>query len=152
MRLIWAGLIFGAGYVLGRPEGRAKLAELARRPEVTQLRQRAASTVASGARTGQQQLANAAHTLKDKASERLPGKTADGSGAVTDPTGAQRGLRLPSFPRRRVLPDASTVPAVGPAQASVGTATGDVSASPVAVNTVPAAPSAVSPDVPDQPR
>jgi hypothetical protein len=52
--------------------GRAKLAELSKRPEVTQLGQRAASTVSSGAKTGQQQLANAAHTVKDKASEKFP--------------------------------------------------------------------------------
>ena len=77
---VWVGLIFGAGYALGRPEGRAKLAELSKRPEVTQLRQRAASTVSSGAKTGQQQLAHAAHAVKDKASAKLPGKTASGSG------------------------------------------------------------------------
>ena len=152
MKLFWAGLIFGAGYVLGRPEGRAKLAELSQRPEVTQLKQRAASTVSNGAKTGQQQLAKAAHTVKDKASKKLPGKTTDGSGAVTAPAGARRGLRLPSIPRRGVRPDASTVPAVGPAETATGTATGDTSASPVSVNAVSAAPSAASPEAPDQPR
>ena len=50
-----------------------------------------------------------------EASKKLPGKTTDGSGAVTDPAGARRGLRLPSIPRRGVRPDASTVPAAGPA-------------------------------------
>ena len=125
MRLFWVGLIFGAGYALGRPEGRAKLAELSKRPEVTQLRQRAASTVSSGAKTGQQQLAKAAHTVKDKASEKLPGKTTDGSGAV---------------------------PAAGPAETASGTATADTSASPVSVNAVPVAPSAASPEAPDHPR
>jgi hypothetical protein len=113
MKLLWAGLIFGAGYALGRPEGRAKLAELSKRPEVTQPRQKAASTVASGAKTGQQQLAHAAHTVKDKASEKLPGKTASGADAVTEPSGARRGLRLPSFPRRSGRPDTSTMPAAG---------------------------------------
>ena len=92
MKLFWVGLIFSAGYALGRPEGRAKLADLSKRPEVTQLRQRAASTVSSGAKTGQQQLAHAAHAVKDKASEKLPGKTTDGSGAVPDAAGARRGL------------------------------------------------------------
>jgi hypothetical protein len=101
MKLFWAGLIFGAGYVLGRPEGRAKLAELSKRPEVTQLRQRAVSTVSSGAKTGRQQLANAAHTVKDKASEKLPNRTSSGSGAVTEPAAVRRGLRLPSFPPSR---------------------------------------------------
>jgi len=116
MRLFWAGMIFGAGYVLGRPEGRAKLAELSKRPEVTQLRQRATSTVCSGAKTGQQQLAHAAHTVNDKASEKLPSRTASGSGAVTEPADARRGLRLPSFPRRGARPDTSTMPAVGPVE------------------------------------
>ena len=35
MKLLWAGCLFGAGYALGRPEGRAELAELLQRPEVT---------------------------------------------------------------------------------------------------------------------
>jgi len=152
MKLFWAGLIFGAGYALGRPEGRAKLAELSQRPEVAQLRQRAASTVSSGAKTGQQQLAKAAHTVKDKASEKLPGKATDGSGAATDPAGSRRGLRLPSFPRREAGPDASTMPAAGPVEAAAGTVTGDAAPSPASVNAVPAAPSAPSTDTPDEQR
>jgi hypothetical protein len=36
VKLFWAGVIFGAGYVLGRAEGSAKLAELLKRPEVAQ--------------------------------------------------------------------------------------------------------------------
>jgi hypothetical protein len=51
-------LIFAAGYILGRPEGRAKVAELAKRPEVTQLREQAASTVSSGLKSGKEQLTN----------------------------------------------------------------------------------------------
>jgi hypothetical protein len=152
MKLFWAGLIFGAGYVVGRPEGRAKLAELSQRPEVTQLKQRAASTVSNGAKTGQQQLAKAAHTVKDKASEKLPGKTTDGSGAVPDAAGARRGLRLPSFPRRGGRPDASAVPAAGPTETATGTATSDTTPSPLPDNAVPAAPSAASPDAPNDPR
>ena len=151
MKLLWAGLIFGAGYALGRPEGRAKLAELSKRPEVTQLRQRAASTVSSGAKTGQQQLAHAAHAVKDKASEKLPGKTASGSGAVTEPAGARRGLRLPSFPRRGGRPDTSTMPAAGPVETALGTATTGTSPSSSSVNAVPATPLAASPDAPDEP-
>ena len=150
MRLFWAGLIFGAGYVLGRPEGRAKLAELSKRPEVTQLRQRAVSTVSGGAKTSQQQLAKAAHKVRDTASEKLPGKTADGSGAVNDPTGSRRGLRLPSFPRRGLRPEASAVPATGPVETTAGTATDDTSTSPVSVNGAPTAPSAASPGTPDE--
>jgi hypothetical protein len=129
MRLLTAGLMFAAGYVLGRPEGRAKLAELSQRPEVVQLRQRATSTVSSGAKTGQQQLAKAAHTVKDKASEKLPGKTTGGSGAASDPAGPRRGLRLPSFPRRGGRPDVSAVPAAGPVETATGTATASPSPS-----------------------
>ena len=144
-------MIFGAGYALGRPEGRAKLAELSKRPEVTQLRQRAASTVSSGAKTGQQQLVQAAHTVKDKASEKLTVKTASGSDAVTEPAGARRGLRLPSFPRRGGRPDTSTMPAAGPVETAAGAATTGTSPSSSSVNAVPATPLAASPDAPDEP-
>ena len=151
MRLFWAGLVFGAGYALGRPEGRAKLAELSKRPEVTQMRQKAVSTVSSGAKTGQQQLAKAAHTVKDKASKTLPGKTTAGSGvitepAVTEPAGARRGLRLPTFPRRGVRPDAAAVPAAGSVETATRTAAADTSPRPAPVNAVPPAPSAPSSD------
>jgi hypothetical protein len=152
MKLLWAGLIFGAGYALGRPEGRAKLAELSKRPEVTQLRQRAASTVSSGAKTGQQQLANAAHTVRDKAAEKLPGNAAGGSGAVTEPAGTRRGLRLPSFPRRGARLDTSTMPAAGPVETATGTATIGTSPSSASVNAAPATPPTASPDAPDDPR
>ena len=160
MRLFWVGLIFGAGYALGRPEGRAKLAELSKRPEVTQLRQRAASTVSSGAKTGQQQLANAAHTVRDKAAEKLPGNAAGGSGAVTEPAGTRRGLRLPSFPRRGARLDTSTMPAAGPVETALGTATAGTalgtettgtSPGSSSVNAVPATPLAASSDAPDEP-
>jgi len=152
MRLIWAGLIFGAGYALGRPEGRAKLAELSKRPEVTQLRQRAVSTVSSGAKTGQQQLADVAHTVKDKAAEKLASKTTSSSDTVTEPAGARRGLRLPSFPRRGVRPDRSTMPAAGPVETATGTATTGTSPSSSSVDAVPATLLATSPDVPEEPR
>ena len=52
VKLFWAGVIFGAGYVLGRAEGSAKLAELLKQPEVAQLSQQATSIVSSGAKTG----------------------------------------------------------------------------------------------------
>ena len=150
MRLFWAGLIFGAGYVLGHPRGRAKLAELSQRPAVAQLRQRASSTVSSGAKTGQQQLAKAANTVKDKASKTLPGTTTDRSGmvtepALTEPAGSRRALRLPSFPRRGARPDVSAVPPAGPVETATGTATA-TSPSPAPVNAVPPAPSAPSSD------
>jgi hypothetical protein len=149
MKLFWAGLIFGAGYALGRPEGRAKLAELSKRPEVTQLGQRAASTVSSGAKTGQQQLVNVAHKVKDRASEKLPGRTTSATGAATEPAGARRGLRLPSFPGRGNRPDTSTVPA---APVGTTTAANGPSSNPTSVNAVPASPVAATSDAPDEPR
>jgi hypothetical protein len=142
VKLMWAGLIFGAGYVLGRPEARAKLAELMKRPEVAQLRQQAASTASTAAQTGQQQLAKAARMVKDTASQKRSEKT-EGSGGVPDPAGSRRGVRLPSFPRRGVHSDASA--AAGPAATVAGTVTDDTSTSPEPVTGVPDAPSAPSP-------
>lgn len=40
MGLLTIALAFGAGYVAGRPDGRQRLAQLAKRPEVTRLRER----------------------------------------------------------------------------------------------------------------
>jgi hypothetical protein len=59
-------LIFGAGYALGRPEGRRKIAELAQRPEVKQAREQAVSTVSSGLETGKQRLSGKVADVKDK--------------------------------------------------------------------------------------
>jgi hypothetical protein len=64
-------------------------------------------------RRGQQQLAKAAHKVKDKASAVSP---------------------------------------AGPVETATETATDDTSTSPVSVNGVPAAPSTVSPGVPDELR
>jgi hypothetical protein len=91
MGLVRTALIFGAGYVLGRPEGRAKVAELARRPEVAQLRRQAASAVASGVKSGKEQLTTAAG--KDSEQVAL-------NGSDSGPSPDRRGRRLPSFPRR----------------------------------------------------
>jgi hypothetical protein len=66
MGLLRMALIFGAGYVLGRPEGRSKIAELAQRPEVKQAREQAVSTVSSGLETGKQRLSGKVSNAKDK--------------------------------------------------------------------------------------
>jgi hypothetical protein len=139
MKLLWAGVIFGAGYVLGRPEGRAKLAELVARPEVAQLRQQAASTVSSAAKTGQQQLTKTAQKVKQAASEKRTGMTGDGSTVVTERVAARRGLRLSPFRRRGVGPDSSVVPAAGPIESPTGIGTDEASTRPV--NGVTATPS-----------
>jgi hypothetical protein len=116
MGLVRTALIFGAGYALGRPEGQAKVVELAKRPEVARLRHQAATTVSRGLKRGGKQVAVGTDTVPGKDSP-----AADGS-AVTTGRGGWRGRRLPSFPRRGTVPDgttptgsASTQPEVPPA-------------------------------------
>jgi hypothetical protein len=132
MGLVRTALIFGAGYVLGRPEGRAKAAELAKRPEVAQLREQAANTVSSGLRMGKKQVAQATDKATDKLSEKGSAQT-NGAGMTTGP-GDRRGRRLPSFPRRGARHAASagtaTTPFGTPADTATtggGTSTGPVS-------------------------
>jgi hypothetical protein len=106
MGLVRTALIFGAGYVLGRPEGRAKVAALGNRPEVAQLRQQAASTVASSVKSGKERLT--------KATGRAGGDAAEQdspNGNDSGPNTARRGLRLPSFPNRGARHAASTATA-----------------------------------------
>jgi hypothetical protein len=134
MKIVWAGVIFGAGYVLGRPEGRAKLGELMRRPEVAQLRQQAASTVSSTAKSGQHHLTQTAQKVKEAASEKRSGKTGDISDVVTDPSGSRRRLRLPPFPRRAARSDVSAETARGQANSTTATATDDSSSDSGSVN------------------
>jgi hypothetical protein len=133
MGLVRTALIFGAGYVLGRPEGRAKVAELAKRPEVAQLREQAASTVSSGLRMGKKQMAEAT----DKVSEQGPAQT-NGSGMTTGTRG-WRGRRLPSFPGRGARHAAPAGTATTLLGTAAGTATtGGTSTGPVSTDTVSA--------------
>jgi len=94
MGLVRTALIFGVGYALGRPEGQAKVVELAKRPEVAQARHRAATTVSRSLKRGRKQVA-------------VGTDTADGS-AVTTGRGGWRDRRLPSFPRRGTVPAATS--------------------------------------------
>jgi hypothetical protein len=141
MGLVRTALIFGAGYVLGRPEGRAKAAELAKRPEVAQLREQAANTVSSGLRMGKKQVAQATDKATDKLSEKGSAQT-NGAGMTTGP-GDRRGRRLPSFPRRgarhAASADTATTPFGTPAETATtsgGTSTGPVSTDTVSADTV----------------
>ena len=93
MGLLRMALIFGAGYALGRPEGRRKVAELAQRPEVKQAREQAVSTVSSGLETGKQRLSGKVSGAKDK-------------------------NRGPSFPESGARPDGPSVTAADIAPAS----------------------------------
>jgi hypothetical protein len=128
MGLTRAALIFAAGYVLGRPEGRAKVAELAKRPEVTQLREQAASTVSSGLKSGKEQLTKATGRA-DKVSDQVS-STSNGSGpGYSD----RRRRRLPSFPRRGARPARSGATTTASVGTTAATATsGGTSKSPVA--------------------
>ena len=74
MKLLWAGCLFGAGYALGRPEGRAKLAELLQRPEVTQWQQQATSTASSAVKSGRQQLTQAPGRSRTPGRRSEPGR------------------------------------------------------------------------------
>jgi hypothetical protein len=91
MGLLRIALIFGAGYALGRPEGRRKLADLAQRPEVKQAREQAMSTVSSGLETGKQRI----------------------SGKVSEVSKARGKNKEPSFPERGARPDDSSLAAAG---------------------------------------
>ena len=115
MGLVRAALIFGAGYALGRPEGRAKAAALANRPEVAQLRQQAASTVASSVKSGKEQLTKATGRAGGNASEQV---SPDGNDS--EPSINRRGHRLPSFPKRGARHAASTATATASTPASTG--------------------------------
>jgi hypothetical protein len=96
MGLVRIALIFGLGYALGRPEGKAKVVELAKRPEVARLRHRTAVTVSNGLERGWKKVAAGTETV----SGNDPAET-NGS-AVTTGRGGWRGRRLPSFPRRGI--------------------------------------------------
>ena len=128
MKLIWVGCIFGAGYVLGRPEGRAKLAELLQHPEVTQLKQQATSTASTAVKTSRHQLSTATQKFKDNAAQRRPGTSTDASAAVTD-SASRRRLRLPQFARQGVRSGGSAVPVAGPVPVATETAAPDTSPS-----------------------
>ena len=127
MGLVRTALIFGAGYVLGRPEGRAKVAELANRPEVAQLRQQAASTVISGMKSGKEQLAKATDREVGNVSEQV-----SPSGSDSGPSTARRGRRLPSFPKRGARRAASTATASTAETGTTLTNTGPASPGPTA--------------------
>jgi hypothetical protein len=120
MGLVRTALIFGVGYALGRPEGQAKVVELAKRPEVAQARHQAATAVSRGLKRGRKQVAVGTDTVSGKDSPETAGS------AVTTGRGGWRGRRLPSFPRRGTVPagtsagttptgSASTRPEVPPA-------------------------------------
>jgi hypothetical protein len=127
MGLVRTALIFGAGYVLGRPEGRAKVGELANRPEVAQLRQQAASTVASSVKSGKEQLTKATARAGGNASEQVsPNDNESG------PSSARRGRRLPSFPKRGARHAASTATASTAATGTTLTDTEPTSTGPTA--------------------
>ena len=152
MKIFTAAVIFGAGYLLGRPESRVKLAELLHRPEVAQLRQQATSTASTAARTGRQQLATATQKIKDTAAEKRAARAADGPSTDSEAAGSPRGLRLPRISRRGAHPDASTVPTAAAADTVTGAASHATSPSPKPANGDSAARSATTPATPETPQ
>ena len=143
MGLVRTALIFGAGYVLGRPEGRAKVAELAKRPEVAQLRQQAVSTVSSGLEVGKKKVAEATGRVSENGSAQadlLDTKRG---------TGGWRGRRIPSFPRRGARHAAPAASPTTPVSTVTGPATaGGTLADPVSAGTTSAVstPAGTTPD------
>jgi hypothetical protein len=91
MGLVRTALIFGAGYAVGHPAGRAKVLALLQRPEVEELRRKAADTASSGIEAGKRQLAQTTGRTTAPASPRAypppeDGRTADLSGTPVAPT------------------------------------------------------------------
>ena len=91
MGLLTHGLAAGLGYLLGRPDGRERLtrlgrqaADLAQRPEVVQVRERA-----------QDQIKNQAQAVKQKVAARSDdaGRAAGSDDAGAEGTPARSGLR-----------------------------------------------------------
>lgn len=121
MGLLSHGLAVGIGYLLGQPDGRARLAqagrhaaELAQRPEVARIRER-----------GKDLAANQAQTVKQKITARSKGADADAPGdggtAVSDPL---PGLRPSAWRTRFRRSGSAHFPSseeVAPATAGVGT-------------------------------
>jgi hypothetical protein len=137
MGLVRTALIFGAGYVLGRPEGRARVTELAKRPEVVQLRQQEMSTVSSGLKVGKRKVAEATDNATDRLSEK---GSAQAEGVDAKPgTGGRRRRRVPSFPRRGVRRAAPAVSPTTPMSTVAGPATpGGTITDPLSTDTVSA--------------
>lgn len=96
MIMLKYGLAVALGYALGRPEGRQRLgqvgrqaAELGKRPEVAQLRERGKSAAAGGVEAVKQKVATK--------SKDVDAGTSAGTGETT--ARHRRGLRLPTVRR-----------------------------------------------------
>lgn len=176
MKLVRMALIFGAGYVLGRPEGRRKIAELAQRPEVKQAREQAVSTVSSGLETGKQRLSSKVSEVKDKKGEpsfpergarpdgppataapTTPGSAAPvtGTPAGTASNASSPGTAAPSTTATRTTSPGTTSPGTPASPASTGTSTGTSSGTTStagrSTGTKPSGTSSTDPDAPTTP-
>jgi hypothetical protein len=124
MGLVRTALVFGAGYALGHPAGRAKVAELARRPEVAQLRDKVAATASTGVEAGKKQLAKATDKTATTTSDNASSPTGDIESSTWPAHRA--GRRLPSFPGRGARTPAATAPPASPTARGGAAATSDV--------------------------
>ena len=121
MGLVRTALIFGAGYAIGHPAGRAKVAELARRPEVAQLREKAVATASTGVEAGKKQFAKA--TDRSSTTPEVTAYTPADDVESGGPAGRRFGRRLPSFPRRGARHAAPVATPVTPATGAAVTGT-----------------------------
>jgi len=113
MGLVRTALIFGAGYAIGHPAGRAKVAELARRPEVAQLREKAVATASTGVEAGKKQFSKVAD--RSSTTPEVTAYTPADEVEASAKSGRWSGRRLPSIPRRGTRTSATvTMPAMAP--------------------------------------
>ena len=122
MGLLSHGLAVGIGYLLGRPDGRARLAQagrqaadLAQRPEVARIRERGKDLAASQAQTVKQKI-----TARSAGTDT--GAPGDAGSATSDPL---PGLRTSAWRSRFRRSGAAHFPSseeVAPATAGVATA------------------------------
>jgi hypothetical protein len=142
MGLLRMALIFGAGYALGRPEGRHKIAELAQRPEVKQAREQAVSTVSSGLETGKQRLSGKVSSAKDK--NRGPSFPESGARPDGGPSVTAADLPPTSGSPSGTASNASSLGTTSPGTTSPGRSA-STPASPSPTSPSPTSPSPTSP-------
>ena len=104
MGLLKYGIAVGLGYALGRPEGRERLgqvgrqaAELGKRPEVAQLRERGKTAAVEGVAAVKQKVAR--KTEDAGTTDIAAGSPAGSDGAGETTARHRRGLRLPAARR-----------------------------------------------------
>jgi hypothetical protein len=121
MGLVSHGLALGLGYMLGRPEGRERLAQVGRqaadlrqRPEVVRLQERGKGLVVEQAQVVKQKVRARAKNADDASGAEDAGTTAAPGGVSSAPV-RSRGLRKPSWRPRGFRRTAHFPPSEGTA-------------------------------------